>query len=64
MLESIFNKVAGPETFSPVNFTKLLRTCFYRTGPVAATDNSGLYNFVPNSNGTSLVKNYLDFIRI
>ena len=65
MLESLFNNVAYPEACFPVNFAKLLRTCFYRTAPVAATGYSGLYNFVPNSNGTSLVKeNYLDFIRI
>ena len=32
---------------------------------MAATDYSGLYNFVSNSNGTSFAKeNYLNFIRI
>ena len=60
-----FNKVAGPEACFPVNFAKLVRTHFYRTASVAATDYSGLYNFVSNSKGTCLFKqNYLDFIRI
>ena len=61
ILESLFSKVAGPEVCFPMNFGKL----FYRTAPVAATDYSGLYDFVSNPNGTSLDKeNYLDFIRI
>ena len=28
MLESLFNKVAGPEACFPVNFAKFLRACF------------------------------------
>ena len=65
MLESLFIKAAGPEPCFPVNFAKLLRIPFYRTAPMAATDYSGLYNFVSNSNGTSFAKeNYLNFIRI
>ena len=44
MLESLFNKVAGPEACFPVNFAKI----FYGTGPVAATDYSGLQSFSSN----------------
>ena len=43
MLEPLFSKVAGPEACLSMNFAKLLRTRFYRTAPVAATDYSGLY---------------------
>ena len=65
MVESIFSKVAGPGACFPRNFAKLLRKHFYRTAPVAATNYSGLYNFISKSNGTHLDKeNYLDFIRI
>ena len=61
MLESLFNKVAGPEACFLVNFEKL----FYRAAPVAATDYSELYNFASNLSGTSFVKeNCHDFIQI
>ena len=64
MLESLFNKVTGPEACFPVNFAQLLSTRFYKIAPVAPTDYSELYNFVSNLNGTSLVKeNCLDFTR-
>ena len=39
ILESLFNKVAGPEAC----FLWVLQKCFYRTAPVAATDYSGLF---------------------
>ena len=29
MLESLFNKVAGPETCFPVSFEKILKTSFF-----------------------------------
>ena len=61
-LESLFNKVAGLEVCFPVNSAE----GFYRTIPVAATDYSGLYNFISNFFiGTSFIKeNYHDFIQI
>ena len=50
MLESLFNRVAGPETYDFI--------------PVAATDYIELYNLVSNTNGTSYVKeNYPNFVR-
>ena len=55
MLESLFNKVAGPEACFPENFAK----CFYRIAPVAATYYSGLYNFASNSNGRILCQGEL-----
>ena len=68
LLESLFNKVVGPEA---CNFIKkrlqynffycesciiLKDMLFYKTALVAATNCSGLYNFVSNSNDTSLSK--------
>ena len=64
-MESPFNKDTGPEAFYPRILQNLQGQVFYRTAPVAATDYSGLCNFVSNSTGTSLVKeNYFDFKRI
>ena len=65
MLESLFSKVAGPEACFSMDFAKLLRTRFYRTASVAATDYTRLYHFISNSNGTSLDKeNYLELPRL
>ena len=55
MLESRFDKVAGLEAFFPCEFCKTFKeTFFYRTAPVAATDYSGLCNFVSNLTGHPL----------
>ena len=64
MLESLFDKVAGPEACFTVNFAKHLKTRFYRTVPVAVTDNSGLYNLYQARTAHPCQGNYLDFIRI
>ena len=50
---------------SPPNLIFCSGSLFYRTATVAATDYSGLYNFISNSNSTSPDKeNYLDFLPI
>ena len=61
MLESLFNKVAGPKVCFPLSFAKY----FYTKGPVAVTHYSGLFNFASNSSGTFFVKkNYHEFMQI
>ena len=54
MLESLFSKVAGPEACFLWILQNFYGHVFHRTVPMAATDYLGLYNFVSNSNGTSL----------
>ena len=66
MLESLFNKVAGPKAWFPVNIVKIFKDTFFteqlRWLLLIILD---LYNFVLNSSGTSFVKeNYLDFMQI
>ena len=47
MLESLFIKFAGPETFFHVNIAKNFKDSFsYRTAPVAWSDYSGLGSFM------------------
>ena len=61
MLESLFNKVAGPKVCFPLSFAKY----FYTKGPVAVTHYSGLFNFASNSSRTFFVKkNYHEFMQI